>query len=250
MYAGVDGNKVTQGNPPAIKWSPRVGVVYSMNTKTVVRGGYGIFWAPWNSPAPSPATSNYGQVGFTQNTLVPQNVTGSDGEPYQPVSEPGWCSRSATLLGRQPEWGRTSRTPIRTALRHACSSSPWTSSGSCRPTSRSSSATWVRAAINLGLGGSNDAVININQLDPKYLALGAALNQTGGESVLRRSRGRPFATQATLSRAQLLRPYPQFVNVNAGHVTEGKNRYNAMVVEWSRRMSKGFGARVSYTYSN
>ena len=70
MYAGVDGNKVTQGNPPKIKWSPRVGAVYSLNTKTVLRGGYGVFWAPWNSPAPSPATSNYGQVGYTLNTLV------------------------------------------------------------------------------------------------------------------------------------------------------------------------------------
>ena len=74
MYAGVDGNKVTQGNPPTIKWSPRVGAVYSLNTKTVLRGGYGVFWAPWNSPAPSPATSNYGQVGYTLNTLVPQTA--------------------------------------------------------------------------------------------------------------------------------------------------------------------------------
>jgi len=39
MYAGVDGNKVTQGNPPKVKWSPRVGAVYSFNTKTVLRGG-------------------------------------------------------------------------------------------------------------------------------------------------------------------------------------------------------------------
>ena len=37
----------TTGNPPAIKFSPRVGFAYSMNDKTVVRGGYGLFWAPW-----------------------------------------------------------------------------------------------------------------------------------------------------------------------------------------------------------
>ena len=33
MYAGVNGNKTTQGNPPKIKWSPRVGAVYSLNTE-------------------------------------------------------------------------------------------------------------------------------------------------------------------------------------------------------------------------
>ena len=53
MYAGVNGNPTTQGNPPKVKWSPRVGVVYSLNTKTVLRGGYGLYWAPWNYPAPS-----------------------------------------------------------------------------------------------------------------------------------------------------------------------------------------------------
>ena len=32
-------------------------------------------------------------------------------------------------------------------------------------------------------------------------------------------------------------------------MTEGKNRYNAAVVEWSKRVTHGFGGRVSYTYS-
>src|SRR5262245_60472451 len=48
MYAGVNGAPETQGNPPGVKWSPRVGAVYSMNPKTVIRGGYGIYWAPYN----------------------------------------------------------------------------------------------------------------------------------------------------------------------------------------------------------
>ena len=71
MYAGVNGNPTTQGNPPKVKASPRVGVVYSFDTNTVLRGGYGIYWAPYNYPAPSTSASNYGQVGYTQNTLAP-----------------------------------------------------------------------------------------------------------------------------------------------------------------------------------
>ena len=59
----------------------------------------------------------------------------------------------------------------------------------------------------------------------------------------------PLASQATLTRAQLLRPYPQFHNVNARHVLEGKSRYNAAVIEWSKRTTRGWGGRVSYTYS-
>src|SRR5262249_25026453 len=70
QYAGVNGAPTVQGNPPAIKASPRDGIVYSFDTKTVLRGGYGVYWAPFNYPAPSTATSNYGQVGYTLNTLV------------------------------------------------------------------------------------------------------------------------------------------------------------------------------------
>src|SRR5438045_6282981 len=74
MYAGVNGNKTTQGNPPGLKASPRVGVVYSFNTDTVLRGGYGIYWAPFNYQAPSTTTSNYGQVGYTANTFIAQTA--------------------------------------------------------------------------------------------------------------------------------------------------------------------------------
>jgi trimeric autotransporter adhesin len=103
---------------------------------------------------------------------------------------------------------------------------------------------------HLGLGGSNDSAVNINQLDPKYLALGAALNQTVANPFFGNPNAGPFANSATISRQQLLRPFPQFGNILAGHVTEGKSRYNAAVIEWTKRMSHGVGGRVSYTYSN
>ena len=70
MYAGVDGNKTYQGNTPAVKWSPRVGAVYALNDRTVLRGGYGLYWAPFNYPIPSTSASNYGQVGYSQNTIL------------------------------------------------------------------------------------------------------------------------------------------------------------------------------------
>ena len=75
MYAGVDGNKTSQGNPPGVKWSPRIGAVYSLTSSTVLRGGYGLYWAPFNYAGPSTTASNFGQVGFTQNTILSQSRT-------------------------------------------------------------------------------------------------------------------------------------------------------------------------------
>src|SRR5262249_51105979 len=96
---------------------------------------------------------------------------------------------------------------------------------------------------HLSLGGSNDFGLNVNQLDPKYMALGTALNAQlpnpfqGNPAFV----GTSFYTSPTLTRAQLLRPFPQFQNILARHVTEGKSRYNAAVVEWTKRVSHGWG---------
>ena len=46
MYAGVDGYPTHQSDPCKTKFAPRVGFAWSVNPKTVVRGGYGLFWAP------------------------------------------------------------------------------------------------------------------------------------------------------------------------------------------------------------
>jgi hypothetical protein len=104
---------------------------------------------------------------------------------------------------------------------------------------------------HLALGGSNEVPVNWNQLDPKYLALGSAAL---GAQLPNPFLGNPnvpasLSTPATLARSQLLKPYPQFQNVYARQVTEGRNEYNAGIVEWTRRMSHGWGGRISYTYS-
>jgi hypothetical protein len=114
------------------------------------------------------------------------------------------------------------------------------------------SAGYIGARSNhLSLGGTADAPININQLDPKYLALGSAVldaqlpNPFFGNPNVPRS----LSTPATLSRARLLRPFPQYGQINARGVSEGMSRYNAAVFELTKRMSSGIGGRFSYTYS-
>ena len=108
VYAGQNGANSYQGDPPALKVSPRVGAVYSINTRTVIRGGYGLYWAPFNAPAPD--TTNYGQVGYNQESLIQQGQfrpTVSLANPYpnglvQPVgnslgASAGARSRLVTL---------------------------------------------------------------------------------------------------------------------------------------------------------
>ena len=104
---------------------------------------------------------------------------------------------------------------------------------------------------HMPLGGTADVALNVNQLDPKYMALGSQLNAALPNPFFGNAAAGPSSTQATLTRAQLLRPYPQFLNVSARQVSEGITRYNAGVVELIRRTggSNWYGGRVSYTYS-
>src|SRR6185436_7777490 len=68
LYAGVNGQQRTTGKTMAVKASPRAGLVFSLTPTTVVRGGYGLFWAPWNYGA-------INSVGFSQTTSSPNTTT-------------------------------------------------------------------------------------------------------------------------------------------------------------------------------
>jgi trimeric autotransporter adhesin len=250
MYAGVNGNKTTQGNPPKIKSSPRVGAVYSFTTNTVLRGGYGIYWAPYNYPIPSTTQSNYGQVGYTQNTLVAQ----SSPTPTVSITNAfpnGVQQPSGNSLGALS--GLNSNISFVDPNRSAPRVQQWSADLQHElGQGMAVTLTYMGArGDHLPLGGSNDVAININQLDPKYLALGTtALNAQLPNPFL----GNPnvptsLSTPATLSRARLLSPFPQFVQVNDRQITEGRNEYNAGVVEFTKRLSHGWGGRFSYTYS-
>jgi len=69
-YAGVNGNPTQTGNPLSVKFSPRAGFAYSLDNKTVVRGGYGIYWAP-------SFFSFQNTVGYSQTTSIITSTNGN-----------------------------------------------------------------------------------------------------------------------------------------------------------------------------
>ena len=105
-------------------------------------------------------------------------------------------------------------------------------------------------AERLGVGGTSSATVNINQLDPRYQALGSALLDPVPNPFFGDPRFGAFSTTPTISRGQLLRPYPQFGDLLAHQVSAGKTRYHSVVLRLERRIADGWGGRINYTWSS
>jgi hypothetical protein len=245
MYAGVNGANTYQGDPPAAKISPRIGMVYSLNQKTVMRGGYGLYWAPW--PYQFVGSANYGQVGYSQDTFMQQGQffpTTSLTNPFpNGVVQPRGNSLGYLEgVGRQIEFiDQDKKAPYV----HQYSFDINRELGGSMAVGFEYSGSTIR---NASLGGANDATLNINQLDPAYLSLGSALQDQVPNPFFGTGTG-VNPNSPTISRAQLLRPFPQFLNILMRQNTQGESQYHAAIFKFEKRMSGGWGGRVNYTYS-
>jgi hypothetical protein len=99
------------------------------------------------------------------------------------------------------------------------------------------------------MGGTSDATVNINQLDPQYLSLGTALQQLVPNPFFGIAAFGNLSRAATISRGQLLRPFPQFDNILMHRSNQASARYNALITRWNKRMSHGYALDINYTFS-
>jgi len=251
MYAGVDGNPTHQSDPSHTKFGPRVGVAYSLNPRTVVRGGYGLFYAPNQYAFP-----NENRLGTRGFTAVTSYFASNDGgltpcatctltNPFPNGIEQPVGSSQGLLTGvggtvqfvdqfRESAYVHQFSVDVQRELRSDMSVSVGYLG------SRSE---------KLIVGGTNSNTVNINQLEDRYLSLGTALLDPLPNPFFGNSAFGAFSRQTTITRGQLLRPYPQFGDVLAHQVSAGKARYHAMVVKFNKRMSADWAANVNYTYS-
>ena len=97
--------------------------------------------------------------------------------------------------------------------------------------------------------GNRPIELQLNELTPAQLAL--------GDAVLDEQVPNPFAgllpgtdlNSATIARSQLLRPYPQFIEVSQGLNPLGRLMYDSLQTTWEKRLSHGVNMLVSYTWS-
>jgi trimeric autotransporter adhesin len=245
VYAGQNGAPTEQGDQPTLKFSPRVGLVYSFDPKTVVRAGYGVYWAPWNYQGVG--SQNYGQIGYSRDTFLSQGqfqptVTLSNafsGGALQPI---GNSLGALTGVGSQIEFiDQDKKAPY--VQQYSLDINRELPGGIAIGFEYAGA-----TGRNLGLGGSNDGILNINQLDPSLMQLGPALLEQVPNPFF--GTGTGFSPgSATVQRRQLLRPFPQFGDILMRQNTGGRNQYHAAIVKFEKRVTNGWGGRINYTWS-
>jgi hypothetical protein len=87
-----------------------------------------------------------------------------------------------------------------------------------------------------------------NQLQTAALSLGDALRQQVPNPFFGQIQVGPLA-QRTVARAQLLRPYPHFLNVQSRWANWATSTYHALEAKVEKRYARGLNVLGSYTYS-
>ncbi|HEX9005349.1 MAG TPA: carboxypeptidase regulatory-like domain-containing protein [Blastocatellia bacterium] len=227
-------------------FAPRVGFSFDVfgNQKTVVRGGYGIFYSTVFS-----AVANFeGTNGFATTSTGYQPPGGnnlltafqfSSGFPTAPL-EPLGSALGPNLFALSNNAG----------FREAFSPTPMSQQWNLSLQQQLPGGFLVEATYSANHGTHLlSGTYDLNQADP------AKIREFGLAGRLNNAVPNPFAGKvpgafggATITQAQALRPFPYIgaINVNSPHM--GNSIYHALLLSGEKRFSRGFTLLASYTW--
>ena len=227
--------------PGKLHFDPRLGVAYSLNPKTVLHGGVGIFYHPTATWGTNPAA-----YGFTRKTASidaePNGVS-----PLYNLANPfpsGLPTPYGNSAGLSIELGQSISGNLR--KQSTAYQENWSFDiQRALPQHFVATATYAGSA-GVGLLGA----FQLNQLSDANLALGSAINKvvsnpfygviTDSSSILSKSK---------VQEGYLLAAYPQFQKFESLNHGWGHSNYQAAQLTLEHRLGQGLAMLLGYTYS-
>lgn len=246
LFAGVGGQPRSLTDFDGNNIAPRIGAAWQLTSKTVLRGGYGIFYG-------ASTQTGENRNGFSVTTPFVSSIDGG----LTPAStlrnpfptgllEPAGASEGLrTLVGQ----GVGFTSPMR---RQPYSQQYTFGFQHQLPWNTLLEATYIGSAMR--------DLPTSRQLNPIPEQFRAAAEQTffqTGRNPLADAVTNPFfgiiasgpLSGRTLTRGQLLRPHPQFTSVLGESLPVGTTRYDSLQIKAVRRFAEGFSLTASYAFS-
>jgi hypothetical protein len=248
-FANVNGQPRSLYNTPRNNFMPRFGFAYKLDNKTVLRGGYGIFFGFLGQ-----RRGDVIQTGFSRNTnFIPTQDNGLTfvstlSNPYpNGILEPlGAAQGAQTFLGQSITF--FNENPRRPYMQR------W-QMGFQRELAKG----FVLDASYVGnRGNAIEITQNLNVTPQRYLST-ATTRDNPTINYLSQNLPNPFAgllpagatntfTNVNIARERLLRPFPQFDAVNQSRF-DGYSWYHSLQAGVEKRFSSGYTIALNYTFS-
>lgn len=224
------------------QFGPRVGLAFQLSPRTVIRSGYGLFWIPG---AITEVTGDNRAPAWAINTLATASLDGGvtpfsrldDPYPQGIIDPPGNKAGLNTLIGQN---AAANQRNFRTGYMQQ-----W-NFGIQQELGRGS-VLEVLYAGSSGVGLPAQWASQLNQLEDRYLALGAGLRDQVKNPFYGTVQTGPLS-QPNVARGQLLRPYPQFQTLYAEGMPLGHSTYHSLQMQFNRRMGSSV-LSAAYTLS-
>jgi hypothetical protein len=249
LFPGVNGTGRGLYETPKKNFMPRFGFAYKINEKTVMRGGYGIFFGFLGQ-----RRGDVNQIGFSTNTAM--NVTTNNGITFnETLSNPfqgglsvarGAADGAQTFLGQSISFFNPN--PL----------SPYNQRFELS-FQRELPGGWVAELAYVGNRGTHiETGRNLNATPQQYLST-TGTRDKATDDYLNANVPNPFAglmpanatsdlRGTTTKRFRLLRPFPQFDAVSTT-TNEGYSWYHSLQAGMNKRFSKGYTLGLNYTFS-
>ncbi|MFB3921932.1 MAG: carboxypeptidase regulatory-like domain-containing protein [Terriglobia bacterium] len=248
---------------------PRIGLAYQLNSKTVLRAGYGITYTP-------PISNSWGgwnTQGFNSSIVVshgtpdPRFAPGPD--PWDPVLN--WDNGMPPFTGVLPDTNPASQN-----FDQSGAFIDWLKSDSLRqPYVQQWSVGFQRqlpgdSVVEVNYVGNKGTRLiaslfsaAVNAAPTRFMSLvdadgNALVNKTFGDltasdwAVLNANgvTGKPYASfPDDVPISQALKPYPQYAGINDVYPNFAASTYNSLQVSWRKRPTKGLAFIAAYTFS-
>ncbi len=240
---GRDSSRSSFADTAYKNFGPRIGFAYQLTNTTVLRGGYGLFFAAGNATVGLRSSQNF--------------LYGFNAAPSFATTDAGVTPAFSWDSGFPTNWPRP---PFINATVQNGSAVNYIGRGDARPpylqdfqfsVQQQLLPKLVVEAAYVGVKGTRlgNGLINFNELDPRYLSLGSLLTQNINSAAAAQAGITPPYPGFNGSVAQALRPYPQYLNIPDVANPNGNSTYHALQVKVDKRFSHGLALLASYTHA-